>query len=57
VHGVDEVILPVDVIDVNVVGVVPICGPGITELEPVAAVAKAALVAALDVEMVLVAEM
>jgi hypothetical protein len=53
VHRVDQIIFPVDVIDIEVILVVPVAWPGLGVHEPIAAVAKAAILSRLDAETVL----
>jgi hypothetical protein len=52
VVSVDEVVVSVDVVHVDIVVVTPVSRPWLGELEPVAAVVEAAVIAALDMEVV-----
>lgn len=52
VNRVDQVILAIDLIDIDVIVVAPISGPGFVVSKPIAAVVEAAIVSSFYVEMV-----
>lgn len=57
VYRVNEVVLAVDVVNVDVVIVAPVAGPGFGILEQIAAVAEAAVLSTRDTEVMFPAEM
>jgi hypothetical protein len=56
VDRIDQIILPINVVDVEVIVIVPVARPGLGVYEPIAAVAEAAIVSTIYMEAVLGSE-